>query len=95
MVQEPLEGYFPEPTKSILVISPRNLSQSEAFFQRYRLQVVMGTWYLRGFFGMETVQTWWLEEDFKGWRDLVSTLAGVALQYPHTAYAVLQNSLQQ
>ena len=33
MVREPPRGYFPEPTKSILLVSPKNVHQVEAHFQ--------------------------------------------------------------
>ena len=33
MERGPLRGYFPEPTKRILVVSPWNVPQAEAFFR--------------------------------------------------------------
>ena len=33
MVRRPLRGYFLEPTKIILVVSPRNVPRVEAFFR--------------------------------------------------------------
>ena len=89
MVRGPPWGYFTEPTKSILVLSPQNFPQAEAFFWGYGLQVVTGRRYLGGFFGTEIAQAWWLEEKVEGWLDLVSTLAGVARRHPQTAYAGL------
>ena len=77
MVQGPPWGYSPDPTKSILVVSLRNVPQAKDLFWGYRLQVVMGSWYLGGFVGTEISQDWWLEEKER-WRDSVPTLAGVA-----------------
>ena len=51
MVQGTLSCYFPEPTKSILVVSPQNIPQAEAFFRGYRLQILIGIRYLGGFLG--------------------------------------------
>ena len=90
MVQRPPQGYFPEPTKRILVVSPRNVPRMEAFFWGYGLQIVTGIQHLRGFVGMETVQARWMGEKFLGWQKLVATLAGMARRQPQTAYVGLQ-----
>ena len=49
MVRGPPQGYFPKPTKSILVVSPRKIPQAEAFFRGYGFQIVTGNRYLGGF----------------------------------------------
>ena len=91
----PLQGYFSDLTKSILVVSPWNFLQVEALFQGYGLQVLMGSRYLRGFVGKETAQALWLEEKVTGWWYLVATLAVLARRHPQTAYVGLQNSFQK
>ena len=89
MVRGPLRSYLPKPTKSILAMSPRNVPRAESFFRGYGLQIVMGRRYLRGFMGSEAAQNLWLGEKVGGWRDSVATLAEVARQNWHTAYAGL------
>ena len=61
MVRGPPRGYFTEPNKSILVMSPWNSPRSESFFQGYGLQIMAGSSYLGGFMGTEVAQAWWLE----------------------------------
>ena len=95
MVIRPPQGYFPEPTKRILVVSPRNIPWVEAFFWDYRLHMVTGTRYIGGFVGSKADQYLWLGEKVEGWRDLVSTLGGVVCRHPQTTYTGLQKSLQQ
>ena len=51
MVIGSLRGYFPEPANIILVLSPWNVLQAEAFFQGYVLQIGTGSRYLGGFVG--------------------------------------------
>ena len=51
MVIGPPRGNFPYLTKTILVMSPRNVPQAEAFFRGYILQIVTGRRYLWGFMG--------------------------------------------
>ena len=49
--QGPARGYYPDPTKSILVVAPGNVAQAEEHFRRLGIQVVMGHRYLGGFLG--------------------------------------------
>ena len=58
MVGGPPRGYLPEPTKSILVMSPWYVPRVEALFWGYGIQAVMGSQHLGGFFGTETAQYW-------------------------------------
>ena len=82
MVRGPPCGYFPEPTKNVLVVSPHNFLRAEDLFCGYRLQIVTGIHYLGVFIGTESYQSWWLGEKIAGWRDLVENLAGVARRHP-------------
>ena len=44
-------GYFPEPTKSILVVAPRNMAMEDEFFRGVGMTVVTGSCYIGGFLG--------------------------------------------
>ena len=44
-------GYFPEPTKRILVVSEQNVPWAKEYFRRMGEQVVTGSRYLGGFIG--------------------------------------------
>ena len=44
----PERGYYPEPTKIILVVALWNVAQAEEFFQGMAIQVVTGHRYLGG-----------------------------------------------
>ena len=88
-------GYFPEPTNSILVVDPRNVTRVEEFFRGMGLHLVTGSRYLGGFVGDRAAEKIWLTGKVEGWAESVGTLAGVACKHPHSAYAGLQKSLQQ
>ena len=62
MVLGPPHGYLPEPTKSILVVSPQNILRGEAFFGGYKLHIVIGSRYLWGFLGSKSAEDHWLGE---------------------------------
>ena len=66
MVRGLPRGYFTKPTKSILVVSPWNVSWVEALFCGYGLKVVTGRRYLGGFVGTEAAQSKWLDEKVEG-----------------------------
>ena len=62
MIRGPPRGYFPEPTKRILVVSLWNVPRAEAFFRGYGLQIVTGRRYLGGFIGIKAAQDRWMGE---------------------------------
>ena len=91
----PSRGYFPEPTKSILVVDPRNLPRVENFFHGMGVKIVTGSRYLGGFVRYIVAEDIWLAEKVQGWADSVKTLAEVARKHPQSAYTGIQKSLQQ
>ena len=91
----PAQGYYPEPTKSILVVDPGNVARSEEKFRGLVIRVVTGHRYLGGFIGNAAAERECLKEKVQGWTESVSVLAGVAHKHPQSSYSGLQNSLQQ
>jgi hypothetical protein len=57
----PRRGYFPEPSKSILVVQEHNREKAEAEFHDYSFKIVMGTRYLGGFIGEADAQQTWVK----------------------------------
>ena len=45
----PARGYYPEPTKSILVVAPGNVARAEEHFRGLDIIVVTGHRYLGGY----------------------------------------------
>ena len=91
----PAWGCYPEPTKSILVVAPRNVTRDEEHFMGLGIRVVTGHRYLGDFIGDAAAEREWLKEKVQEWKESVSVLAGIAHNYPKSAYAGLQKSLQQ
>ena len=90
----PARGYFPKPTKSILVVSEKNVPWAKEYFRGMGIQVVTGSRYLGGYVGERETEGQWLQEKVEGWDESVRTLTGVARKHPQSAYAGLQKSLQ-
>ena len=91
----PGRGYFPEPSKSVLVVAAHNVERAKAPFADLNFKVVMGSRYLGGFVGEAAAQASWVEDKASSWAEAVGELAVVAKRFPQTAYAGLQKSLQQ
>ena len=89
----PARGYFPDPTKNILVVSEQNVPRATEYFRRMGVKVVTGSRYLGGFVGERETEGQWMQEKVEGWAESVRTLAGVARKHPQSAYAGLQKSL--
>ena len=88
-------GYFQEPTKSILVVSPWNMASDEEFPWGMGLKVVKESGYFGVFIGNREVETTWLEEKVQGWTESARKLLGVDRKNPKSVYKGLQKSLQQ
>ena len=87
-------GYYPEPTKSILVVAPRNEARAEEHFWGLGILVVTGDKYLGSYIADRDAEKSWLKAKIKGWTESVTILSGVAQKHLQSAYAGLQNSLQ-
>ena len=78
----PARGYYPELTKSILVVAPENVARAEEHFRGLGIRVVTGHRYLGGFIGDAEAEQEWLREKVQGWTESVNVLAGVAHKHP-------------
>ena len=45
----PDQGYFPEPTKSILMVAEQNVPRATEYFRGMGIKIVTGSRYLGGF----------------------------------------------
>ena len=88
-------GYYPELTKSILVITPGNVARAEEHFCGLGIRALTGHRYLGGFLGDVSAEKEWVGKKVEGWNESIATLAGVDIKHPQSAYAGLQKSLQQ
>jgi hypothetical protein len=87
-------GYYPEPRKSILVVTQKNLLSAKTYFADLNFQVTTGNRYLGGYLGEEEAKLKWLQDTTQDWKHGVQELAKVASKYPQSAFCGLQKSLQ-
>jgi hypothetical protein len=92
----PSYGYFPELSKSILVIQEHNQTSAKLAFTNFDFKVRTGYRYLCSFIGSMDKQPLWLKAKVSNWTSVIADLACVVLSRPQSsAYAGLQKSLQQ
>jgi hypothetical protein len=63
----PNYGYYPEPTKSIMVVPQHNLEAAQLAFADLNFKVTTGSQYLGGFIGEDDALRSWLAEKTKSW----------------------------
>ena len=93
--RETMWGYFLEPTKIILAMSPQNAARKEELFCGMGIKIVTGSCYLGVFVRDRAAEDSWLAEKVQGWKELAKTLLGVDRKHRQSAYTGLQKSLQQ
>ena len=92
----PRYGYFASSEKSWYVCKGEDEAEAKAAFaaQGLEIQFTRGHRYLGGFLGSASSKEAWVKDKVDIWARAVSRLAGVALQYPQSAYAGFCFSLQ-
>lgn len=94
MKDGPALGYFPEPHKSYLVVSPEYQEKATELFGPLGVKVVLGCRFLGGFIGEETAKKQYLNNKMMTWIELVNKLSIIAASQPQAAFAALLKSLQ-
>ena len=90
-------GYFPEPTKSNLIVHPHEIQDATVFFNIVNVrgfQITTGSRYLGGFIGDEGSRDAWLTKKLSDWEGNILDISAAAHKFPQSAYAGLQKSLQ-
>ena len=78
----PPRSYFPDPTKSTLVVALRNVALEEEYFRGTGIKVVTVNRYLGGFIGESEAEKSWLAGNVAGWEKSVDTFNRVFPQAP-------------
>ena len=90
----PAFGYFPEPRKSVLVVSQNFKMEAEAMFSNLGVKVVTGNRFLGGFVGDLFNQNSYVTSKVQKWVGHIKVLSDVATAQPQLAYAAFTKSLQ-
>ncbi|CAN0104916.1 unnamed protein product, partial [Heterosigma akashiwo] len=87
-------GYYPEPSKSIVIVKGGKLEEARAAFAGLDMEFVEASRFLGGFLGKEDAVRHLLEEKVRKWVEAVKNLAEAAEVYPQDVYVCFIKSLQ-
>ena len=90
----PKSGYFPEPSKSFLIVKEGKEDQAKELFEEFGVEIVQSKKFLGGCLGESNEVKKFVKEKVDNWVNCVHNLAKVAEKYPQSAYVSFSKSLQ-
>ena len=89
-------GYFPEETKSILIVKQDDAERAKLFCTENKLnfKVKHGHRYLGGCVGEKDLESTWLKEKVTTWMEAVDSISKLAPRASQSALVGVQMSLQ-
>ena len=80
--QGPGSGYYPELSKSVLIVHLENLNSGKMFGTRHVFKVCMCVHYLGGYIGDDKSNSNWMREYTLTWENNIGTIRKTADKYP-------------
>ena len=93
-IKGPRFGYYPEPSKSIIIVKETDVSLATDFFSDLQFKAMTGSRYLGRFIGDVLGGNHWLSKKTESWWEVIDKLSQSAKNYPQSSYTALQKSLQ-
>uniref|UniRef100_A0A8D8LKG0 Reverse transcriptase domain-containing protein n=1 Tax=Cacopsylla melanoneura TaxID=428564 RepID=A0A8D8LKG0_9HEMI len=90
----PKWGYYPEPSKSILIIKEGMEREAENIFEGTNIKIVHSHPFLGGMIGPDSAKDKYVEEKVKFWVEAVKKFSIAAEKSPQAALAAFTKSLQ-
>ena len=90
----PAFGYYPEPSKSYLLVNDRHQSEADRLFGALGVQIVAGHHFLGGYLGDHAVCEQYISDKVQLWVTNLLSLTKIAVKEPQAAYAALTKSFQ-
>ena len=90
----PAFGYFPEPSKSFLVVDKQYAEEALHMFDKYSITIVEGKKFLGGFIGDGNEKDIYLKKKELEWVEKIEKLSFVAKTEPQCALSGLTKSLR-
>ena len=87
-------GYYPEPSKSVLIVHPENLESGKEFSTRRIFKVCAGSLYLGGYIRDDNSRSTWMKESILAWENNINTFSKTIGKYPQDSCAVVIRSIQ-
>ena len=88
-------GYFPQPTKSWLIVKENHYEEAKAVFEGTNIQISKtGERHLGAVIGSKSFRERYCKEMVERWRNELTTLSEIALTQPQAAYACYTSGYQ-
>ena len=85
------QRYYPEPSKSVLIVHPENLEAGKVFGAHHGFKVCKGARYLGGYIGDNKSKRNWLRERTLMWKNNIGTIRE---KYPQESYYTVACTIQ-
>ena len=90
----PAFGYYPEPSKSYLLVNDRHRIEAERLFAALGVQIVAGHRFLGGYLDDHAGCEHYVSDKVRLWVTNLLSLTKVAVKEPQATYAALTKSFQ-
>ena len=87
-------GYFPEPSKCVLIIKEGFEDLAREYFGHLGVEIVYASRYLGGFIGREGEVRKFIEAKVEMWKRCLNLMSKAATKYPQAVYGAFTKSLQ-
>ena len=89
-----VHGYYPKPSKSVLIVHPENIKAEKYFSARHGFKVCTGARYLGKCIRDDESKSNWLRERTLTWEKKISTISETAGKYPQESYFAVVRAIQ-
>ena len=91
----PYIGYFPNPSKSVLIVKDAHLLKATEVFSKSEIQITSeGNKHLGACVGNNNFKREYVSKKVRDWVDEIKELSKVANSFPHSAYAAFTRGIQ-
>ena len=93
-VHGPTQGYYPKPTKSIIIVHPRNIKAGGIFGRFYGFNVCMGARYIGDYIKDDEYKVNCLKNRMEKWERNIHAITEIADKYPQESDTAVACAIQ-
>ena len=86
-------GYYPETSKSVLIVHMENIKSEKVFDQRHGFKMCTGARDIEGYIEDEKSKHYWLKDLTLTWEKKIGTISKTTGKYPQESYAAVARAI--